>query len=260
MTAAGPAQILETIPGWEHASWRPLEGSRLGNAWVVEAAGTRGVLKIDARERSAPLNDRLEEARIQARAAEAGVANAVFYASPTVLLTEYVEGDTWQRADLDSDVRLDRLAQTLQRVHALPLTGRRFDAVAAADAYLAESGDADSLVAGRCHATIRAAPPGHDWCCCHNDLVAANIFDADGGVRLLDWEYACDNDPLFDLATVVAHHRLNSRRAIRLLDAYFDGDGKRWRQRLAEKEIVYDALTWLWRAAEAAKGRPTNDD
>lgn len=259
MKAPGPEEVLASIPGWEQASWRPLEGSRLGNAWLVEVDGTRGVLKIDAEVRRAPLNDRLEEARIQSRAADAGVANRVLHASRTVLLTEYVEGDVWRRRDFDSDAQLDRLAQALKRVHALPLTGRLFDAVAAADAYVAKIGDADSLVAERFHAAIRAAPAGHNRCCCHNDLVAANILGADG-VRLLDWEYACDNDPLFDLATIVAHHRLATRQANRLLDSYFDGDGERWRKRLADQEIVYDALTWLWRTAEAAKGPPTNSE
>lgn len=259
MTPLQPEQVLETIPGWERASVRPLAGSRLGNAWLVEADGTRGVLKIDAKARRAPLNDRRAEARIQAQAADAGIANRVFHARRTVLLTEYVEGRTWQRRDLYNDDQLETLARTLKRLHALPLTGRHFDAVAAADAYVTNTGNADSLLVERFHAAIRTAPIGHNSCCCHNDLVAGNILEA-GGVRLLDWEYACDNDPLFDLATVVAHHRLGTRQANRLLDAYFDGDGERWRERLAEQEIVYDALTWLWRAAEAAKGRPTNDD
>ncbi len=259
MTAPVPEKVLASIPGWEQASWRPLEGSRLGNAWLVDVDGTRGVLKVDDEIRRAPLNDRLEEARIQSRAAEAGVANRVLYASRTVLLTEYVDGDVWRRRDFDSDAQLDRLARTLRRVHALPLTGRPFDAVAAADGYVAKIGEADSLVAERLHAAIRDAPAGHNWCCCHNDLVAANIVAANG-VRLLDWEYACDNDPLFDLATVVAHHRLATRQANRLLDSYFGGDGERWRKRLAEQEIVYDALNWLWRAAEAAKGPPKNNE
>jgi thiamine kinase-like enzyme len=175
------------------------------------------------------------------------------------LLTEYAEGDVWRRSDLDDDDQLDRLADTLRRLHALPLTGRRFDAVAAADTYIREIGDAHRGAAKRFHAAIRAAPVRSELRCCHNDLVAANILYADG-VRLLDWEYACDNDPLFDLATIVAHHRLRTRQARRLLDAYFDDGGVRWRKRLAEQQIVYDALTWLWQAAEAANGRPPDNN
>ena len=82
-------------------------------------------------------------------------------------------------------------------------------------------------------------------CCCHNDLVAANII-ATPAIRFLDWEYACDNDPFFDIATVVAHHRMPDERAHFLLDAYFDGDGTRWRDYLTTQVRFYNALLWLW--------------
>ena len=85
-------------------------------------------------------------------------------------------------------------------------------------------------------------------CCCHNDLVAENIISAPE-IRFLDWEYACDNDPLFDLAIVVAHHDLSERQAGVLLDAYFDGDGARWREQLDVQMRLYGALNWLWAKA-----------
>ena len=56
-------------------------------------------------------------------------------------------------------------------------------------------------------------------------LVAGNII-ATPAIRFLDWEYACDNDQFFDLATVVAHHDLSDDRADFLLNAYFDGNFK----------------------------------
>jgi hypothetical protein len=34
-----------------------------------------------------------------------------------------------------------------------------------------------------------------------------------------------------------------------LLDAYFDGDGKRWREQLQRQAGVYEALLWLWEAS-----------
>jgi thiamine kinase-like enzyme len=79
-------------------------------------------------------------------------------------------------------------------------------------------------------------------------MVAANIIYSPE-VRFLDWEYACDNDPFFDIATVVAHHGLAPDRAEYLLNAYFDGDGDRWSDQLARQTKFYDALYWLWAAA-----------
>ena len=88
-------------------------------------------------------------------------------------------------------------------------------------------------------------------CCCHNDLVAENIISTPD-ILLLDWEYACDNDPLFDIAVVVAHHGLSAGQADVLLDAYFDGDGDSWRHQLAIQQRLYNALNCLWAAAAAA--------
>jgi thiamine kinase-like enzyme len=101
-----------------------------------------------------------------------------------------------------------------------------------------------------CLAKIEAMPLPHNLCCCHNDMVAANIIYMPE-VRFLDWEYACDNDPFFDIATIVAHHRLAPGRAEYLLNAYFKGDGARWRDQLARQTEFYDALHWLWEAARS---------
>lgn len=250
-----PEPVLARIPGWESARIVELPGGLTNRTYLVEADGRRGVLKVDERPRSAPYNGREAESRIQAMAADAGLANRVIHADETSYLTEYVEGHVWSRRDLDRDDNLRRLAEALRILHSLPLTGRAFDALSAAQDYRDSLDGRDPLLAGRHVATIEAMRKPHNLCLCHNDLVAGNIIDADG-IRFLDWEYACDNDPLFDLATVVAHHHLSNRQAELLLDAYFDGDGARWRRKLADQERLYDALYWLWRAArEEERGR-----
>ena len=50
----------------------------------------------------------------------------------------------------------------------------------------------------------------------------------------------------------MAHHELRTEQAEQLLDAYFDGDGGRWREQLVRQEQLYDALHWLWLAARQA--------
>ena len=126
--------------------------------------------------------------------------------------------------------------------------GRIFDAVGAAREYVRHIGDADPDMVRDCVQRVESSPLPPNLCCCHNDLVVANIINTPE-VRFLDWEYACDNDPFFDLATVVAHHKLSSEQSDYLLDAYFDGDGKRWREQLARQASVYEALLWLWEAS-----------
>jgi thiamine kinase-like enzyme len=70
----------------------------------------------------------------------------------------------------------------------------------------------------------------------------------------LDWEYACDNDPFFDLATIVEHHELDDAQSLRLLNAYFDGDGERWSDNLKMQRKLYLALLCLWMGS-----RPNSD-
>jgi len=242
------AAVLATIPGWAGASVRELPGGITNNAWLVDSGNARAVLKIDSAVRSAPFNTRRDEARVQTTAAAAGLANRVLHVGDTVYLTEYVPGTVWSHGDFDDDDKLWQLAAALRRLHSLPLTGRGFDASAAAHRYAGRLRDADPAVAARQVALIDAMSRPAEPCCCHNDLVAANILSIPG-IRFLDWEYACDNDPLFDIATIVAHHRLSDRHADVLLDAYFDGDGARWRPQLALQQRLYDALLWLWSAA-----------
>lgn len=241
-----PEVVLADIPGWKDASVRNLDGGLTNRTWLVEARGKKAVLKIDEVPRTAPFNSRRKEAQIQTSAAAAGLANRVLAATDTVYLTEYIDGTVWASADLNDDENLTRLGRALRRMHALPLTGRTFDAKEAARQYAAQIENADAGLLSRSLRVVDAMPAPFNLCCCHNDLVAGNII-ATPEIHFLDWEYACDNDPFFDLATVVAHHDLSADRVDYLLDAYFDGDGARWRERLAMFERFYVAILWLWR-------------
>ncbi len=242
-----PRDVLHRLPGWQGADWTELHGGFSNRTWLLEKAGARAVLKLDAQARAAPYNTRAEEARVQATAAEQGLANPVLFVDERILLCEYVDGRVWQATDVHDVENLDRLAVALRRLHALPLTGRRFEAAGAADLYR-QSIDRDPQIVALCSKIIASSRLEDGVCCCHNDLVAQNII-ATPSLRFLDWEYACDNDPLFDLATIVEHHGVDEQRARRLLDAYFDGGGERWQSALDRQRRLYSALLWLWLAS-----------
>ena len=249
-----PLDALAKIPGWEHADCDELEGGLTNRTWLLIVGDRKAVLKVDTAPRVAPFNGRLLEQRIQSRAAEADLASRVLFADETSYLTEYIDGDVWAAADLEKEENLTALAGVLRRLHALPLSGRRFDIVGAAHCYRERIVSEESKIARKYVDVIEAHQVPQALCCCHNDLVAENIIAMPDlpDLRLLDWEYACDNDPLFDLATVVAHHDLSARLATCFLDAYFEGDGERWREKFEQQVIVYDALLWLWNAARVS--------
>ena len=255
---SAPTSALERLPGWEDAASELLHGGLSNRTWLLQKDDRRAVLKIDECPREAPLNTRKQEAITQTAAADAGLANAVLFEGDGLFLTAYAEGDVWSAASFEQDRNLELLARALRRVHSLPPTGRTFDAALAAQRY-ASVIEFDERLVAQCVEIVNgvdgvdgvdAAGSPQELRLCHNDLVAENIL-ATPRIRLLDWEYACDNDPLFDLATVVEHHGLNENQARQLLDAYFNGDGVGKAQHVAlrEQQRLYRALLWLWLAA-----------
>ncbi|MBT8098708.1 MAG: phosphotransferase [Gammaproteobacteria bacterium] len=237
--------VLAQIDGWEGASITVLPGGLNNRNFQLDNGSVKAVLKIDDGPRELPFNSRAEEARVQQQAADAGLAAAVLFVDNGILLSEYLEGDVGTEASLADNAALEKLARALRSLHSLPLTGRSFDAAAAAWQYAQRVPADEAATAHDCLALINAMPRLQNLCCCHNDLVVGNII-ATPSIRFIDWEYACDNDPFFDLATIVAHHRLDAERTRFLLDAYFDGDGERWHDRLSIQVKFYNALLWLW--------------
>lgn len=243
-----PQGVLAAVTGWEDAVVDELSGGLTNRTWLVQSGNTKAVLKIDDEIRSAPYNSRPAEASIQSIAADRGLAGRVLYHDEQALLTQYVEGTVWKSGCLEKESNIELVAGAMRKLHGLPLTGRSFDSIVAARRYVSRIENADTGLVAHCTRVIEALRQPHNLCCCHNDLVAANIITVPG-VMFLDWEYACDNDPFFDLATIIEHHELHDDTAIRLLDVYFDGDGTRWRAKLREQQLLYRALHWLWLAS-----------
>ncbi len=240
--------VLSQIPGWKRGTIRKLAGGLTNRTYMVEQEGRRAVLKIDSTPRSMPYNSRKAEARIQTAAAENHLAGRVLFADSKVYLAEYLEGCVWTRANLYDEVNLVNLANALRELHTLPLTGRIFDAKVAAHKYMEKIDGAGTSKFRRCMDIIESMPAPQSPCCCHNDLVVENIV-ATPDLRFIDWEYACDNDLFFDLATIVAHHELPAKQVHVLMDAYFRGRGARWREQLEMHVSLYNALNYLWLAA-----------
>lgn len=244
-------RALDDIPGWSGARLTALPGGTTNTTWLVEKDGRRATLKADASRREFPFASRDIEAMIQQQAASEGLASDVIYSSSTVLLSDYADGTVWTGKDLRNITNLALLARLLQRVHRLPSTGRRFDAHRAAQLYasrIAADDSADPASVDERLTTLQSLPAPAEFCCCHNDVVAGNIL-ATPQLRLIDWEYAADNDPMFDLAVVVVHHDLDASQTECLLNAYADDTAGCSRDRLASEIRRYRALAWLWQAA-----------
>jgi thiamine kinase len=234
------------------ASWREIQAGLTNRSYLIEIEGRPHVLRLDTVHAAGMGLDRRLEFEVQRRAADAGLAPRILAAEPDEgwLLYEYLEGRVLEPCDLAEYATLEAVAELLRAVHGLPASGRVLSVTAAAARYaeIVQPEPELSTFARRCIGVVAAAPSPVTIRCCHNDVVAANVV-ANGRMRLIDWEYACDNDPLFDLASLAGYHDLDERTVTVLLHAYAGtGDGD-LRERLSAQRRLFDALQWLWLAA-----------
>jgi len=220
--------------------------------YLVERGGERFVLRLDKPEARRLGLDRDNERVVCQAIAEAGLTPHYlhFDTSAGVCLRPYITGRSLGRDDLLEPLTLERLADTLRRLHRLPPVGARFDAAGAVRRYSAQLATPQAAVlAERCAGLLaqigrHAATPA----LCHNDLVAENMLEpVEGALLLIDWEYAAVGDPYFDLAVVVRHHGLDPSLTQHFFDAYLlHAPSKKESRRFDLQCQLYDALLTLW--------------
>lgn len=93
------------------------------------------------------------------------------------------------------------------------------------------------------------------WTNCHNDLVAENCFVVNRRAQFIDWEYAKQHNPWFDLAAIIYYLKLDAESAKLFLSNYRNGWGKHF-----DSDIYYSsqcALLWgdmLWHLDHYGEG------
>lgn len=244
---------LSIIPGWDpmDAEFEELHGGLTNRTYRVRYQGLDYVLRLDSLQSRLFQFDRSLEVKILANAHATGIGPEVlhFDVDAGVLLREFLPGRVWEEADLSSSENLESLASVIRRGHELPQTGVPIGLVGHALAYeksLERRHDLHTF-AIECVAIVGSVPARDDVVCSHNDIVASNLID-NAGLKLIDWEYACDNDPMFDLASAIGYHNLSEAQSKVLMHAYLGGDSTEWRERLADQIRIYDAIQWLWLA------------
>lgn len=253
ITLPSPQAALATVPGWQGRAAQifPLPGGMNNRSYRVDYKEQRFVLRIAGSSGGSGTRDFSLELQIQHKAAALGIAPPIEYANPAsgLLLTRYLEGRTWQTEDLQETRQLERLAALLNELHSLPLCGVHYDAVAAANAYLAALPEpmASNSTALRCKRIIAATGGTDGVVCCHNDLVAENVIDG-SRLQLIDFEYARDNVALFDLASLIGWHHMAEKYARVLLQAYTGSSTEESWQNLQRQVQRFDAVQWLWLA------------
>lgn len=247
-------EALALIPDWDPADCdvEELKGGLTNRTYRVRRGEQEYVLRLDASPAGFLRFDRTSELLILGEASKAGLAPPVTYADKDlgILLTEFIQGNVWGDAEINSPAKLEALAELLRRVHALPVCGNRLEVSVVATSYEKYLEGRHSLhaFATRCVEVISKIPVSDEVVCCHNDIVAANVIE-NSRLMLIDWEFACDNDPLFDLASAIGFHNLDEQSSNILLAAYAGSVDAELKERLSDQVRVYDAIQWLWLAS-----------
>jgi thiamine kinase-like enzyme len=180
--------LRELVPHWrveEAHGIRYLEGGYSNTNFAFAYDGERYVLRIP--ERAQPYVDRVYEDVWYRDLPDSFVKPVVYDRSTGRMISRWVNGRLL--ADIPTEeLSLEALAAYLRTLHGeLPACARDYDLPALLHAY--GSSVPAGLALERTHA-------------CHNDLNPWNVIVTDRGWVTLDWEFAGNNDPLFDLVAL----------------------------------------------------------
>ncbi len=233
---------------------------------VTTADGGRYVARLSGPDASLLAVDRDAEHHDSAAAARAGVAPRVLDrvvdgpVGSGVLVVDRVPGRTWGAGDLRDEHNLARLAQTCRQLHAGPRFARDFDMFELQRRYLAivrERGfrlppryEEFVPVVERIRAALAARPA--PTVPCHNDLLPANVLDDGERLWIVDYEYAGNGDPCFELGNAWSEAALPPELLEPLVTSYL-GRPSRAHEARARLLGLMSKYGWtLWASISAA--------
>lgn len=259
-----PADIAAPWLAGGVSSVERLKHGLTNESWLVRGGGDAVVVRISHHDSDRLQIDRASEAVILATVQRAGIGPPVLRCDPAthLLVTRYL-GPTWSGADAVRDSNIGRVAQLLSRLHAIevPAGVHRIDLTSVVSGYLSDlDASGESGVSGsemqrrRAYEAAAVLESRSTPRLCHTDVHALNIVD-DGGLRLLDWEYAGLCEPLFDLASLCVFHRYSQPQRRLLLQGYAGAvDEPSWR-RLELACWLFDYIRELWLAVRSLTGQ-----
>lgn len=191
--------------------------------YLITIDHQRFVLRVP-RSDSAQIVNFIHEAKALELAKQAGLdVNTLLYDEKTgIKLTQYVD-DLLTFNEYHGQDKVNRTAKLMKRLHDLKTPiGYDFDPISRYLQY--RSYVKNPLIEDEWAHRIIEAVRGLSYTptLCHNDWVPGNIGFSQHKDYLLDYEYAGDNDPFFDVMSFITENELSPSDRQAFLDAYFD--------------------------------------
>ncbi len=239
--------------------------------FLVETASGRFVVRLPGDGTSEYINRR-DEAVAAQLAADVGVnAELLFFdAADGLMATRYVDGArTMSPGAFGDPASIGRAAEVLRRLHRsgarfasdfrlFPMIDEYKSLLASKGAELPIGYDAVQVAAGEARAVLEAHPV--ELAACHCDPLCENFLDTGERMYLIDYEYAGNNDPMWDLGDLSVEAGFTAEQDDDLLRAYFDGNVPAdARARMVLFKGLCDLLWTLWGVIQHANGNPADD-
>jgi thiamine kinase-like enzyme len=239
--------------------------------YKVAIGGERFVLRIPGEGTSEYINRRHEAvaARI---AADAGVNAEVLFFDETdgLMLTRFVDGAMTMNSDRFKDLgAVARAAQAFRRMHDCGKSfATEFNLFQKMDEYLNYLRKKEARIpdgypevqreAEAVRAALNARPAALRPC--HCDPLAENFLDTGERIFIIDWEYAGNNDPMWDLGDVSVEAGFGPDQDAALVEAYFGGRPPTAQVgRMVMYKAMCDLLWTLWGVIQVVNENPVDD-
>jgi thiamine kinase-like enzyme len=255
--------VVQRIPEWRdrRVSISPLSGGLTNTNYRVEVDGTAYVVRIPGANTELLAVDRANEHHNTRAAAEAGTSPRVAYylADDSVMVLEFITGQTMSIAALHAPGMPTRMAQALKRLHAGPRFLTDFNMFRLVEFYLRIVGEHGVRIPEGYRdylarvARIESALARHPLAAvpCHNDLLAENYIDDRHDLWLIDFEYSGNNDPTFELGNTCQEQEFDEARQAEMGAAYFGAADPDKLARMKLQMIMSDVGWTLWAAIQA---------
>ena len=228
-----PEAVLEelsVLAGRERTISEISGGLTNRNFKVVVADGDY-VVRVSSRESLELAINREHEYQNSVRAAEAGVGAKVVGYLPehSVLAVEFLEGDTFTDANFQIPGTITRVAEAVKRLHGAQAFVSEFNMFDIQAGYLQNVLDRGYRLPGDYLDHLEQLPRikralsvnAEALVPCNNDLLAGNFIDTGREIRLIDYEYAGNNDPCFELGNIWSECHLSDSQLEELVTAYY---------------------------------------
>jgi len=227
------------------------------------------VVRIGKKDSSVFSIDRFCETACQGSANRMGIAPKIFYSDPRngTLVSSFIPGKNLTTKNICDSSRLQDVIDIIKKCHNIPFkkefkTFSIYDKLRAMlTALLSEKmfithkeSQEISEIIDRIESYFHEKEKKYEGLC-HGDLVAGNFRDDGTRLWLIDWEYACWDNILIDLASFCIELHLSKEKTKEVLMFYF---GQNWQEYYFDFMLICviynirDAFWYILRGREVA--------